>query len=335
MPLNLQSKTSYHQFDSAGMLIIPSDQSWEKRSWWKKLWDWILKRDWQPTWSDKSWMDSLGRLILAGFAYGFIPEIINAIESCYHNGKLYRHPDHNDLASRDHHSYFYIYRKYTGQPLPDFPRMRGMDLWMKSLAGNKNAIARYYFWNIPGARMGNFWLKTLRWIGNIRTELDNKEWCFVETDANDKYMTTGKRIQQNRTQWQKLWSWIIFQTIPAYPLHNKGWQLYVMPESAKKSKLKRILLKRVGKSNCLLRLLLGDETVTQEEIDNYPAMTGFRPGVYLDETCRRDIREMTPEESEFNQYEVDLVHWLWNKMKQRNLIIEMMHIDEEMDQMLE
>lgn len=28
--------------------------------------------------------------------------------------------------------------------------------------------------------------------------------------------------------------------------------------------------------------------------------SGFPWGVYLDETCRRDIRELTPEESEFN-----------------------------------
>ena len=88
-----------------------------------------------------------------------------------------------------------------------------------------------------------------------------------------------------------------------------------MPESQRKAKLKRILLQRVGKSNPMLRLLFGDTTVTQQEINNYPHMTGYRPGVYLDETCRRTIRELTAQEAEFNTYEKNLIIWLWNLKK--------------------
>ena len=34
---------------------------------------------------------------------------------------------------------------------------------------------------------------------------------------------------------------------------------------------------------------------------------------YLDETCRRDIRKLTPQEAEFNTYEKDLIIWLYQK----------------------
>ena len=67
------------------------------------------------------------------------------------------------------------------------------------------------------------------------------------------------------------------------------------------------------KRQILVRLVLGDDTVTQEEVDNFPHMTGFPSGVYLDETCRRDIRELTDKEAEFNTYEKDLIIWLWKQ----------------------
>ena len=62
-----------------------------------------------------------------------------------------------------------------------------------------------------------------------------------------------------------------------------------------------------------MRLLLGDTTVSEIAVSEYPDMTGYRPGVYLDESCRRDIREMTPEESEFNSFEKDLIKKLYNE----------------------
>jgi len=305
--LNLESRDTFYQFDEFGMCIVPSDQSWEKRSLWEKLWDWFLKRIWIPTWSNKSWRDSLGRTILCGLAYGFTPEIIAAIESCYHNGILYRHPDHDEVASRDHHSYFYIYRMYTGQELPNFPRMRGMNEWMGTLQGLKDSEWWYYFWYIPGARLGNFWLKTCRKIGKIKPERDNNWW--VQELEIISY--NGLEVKLNRTTWQKLWAWIIFQTMPAYALHVKALQIYVMPESEKREKIKSILLRRVAKRNLLVRLLLGDNTVTHQEVDDYPNITNFPAGEYFDESARRDNVEMTEQEAEFNTYERDLIIYLF------------------------
>jgi len=311
--LNLQAKTSYHIFDEYGMLLVKDDPL--------------------------SWRDSIGATVCAWIAYNRLFELSNALEDCYdpYRNILFRHQIYDEEASRDHKSYFCIYRKLNGEEIPNFGYLRGMSLWMKSISGNKHAEWWYYFWYIPGAYLGNWTLKTLRWIGNIKPERDNNWWI---SQWSEKYyvrsVTQGNVMLFHRTRWQKFWAWVIFKTIPAYSLHVKAWQIYVMPKSKKKEKLKRILLKRVGKSNLMLRLLFAPDkpqnsgdSVTQEEVDNYPHMTSFRPGVYLDETCRRNIREMTSEESSANCYERDLILYLW-KQKQKSLLIELMEEDEEL-----
>ena len=293
--LNLQSKDTFYVFDEYGMLTVKSDAL--------------------------SWRDSIGMTVCAWIAYGMPDELVYKLEFCYNSNscELYRHPAFNELSSRDHWSYFIIYRKllYNGVWFDKFikkvPRMRGMNLWMRSITGNKLAEWMYYTLYIPGAILGNWWLEFCRVVGRIGPERSNNLW--IATDDDNTY---GYYFQKTRTLWQKLWAWIIFQTIPAYPLHNKGWQLYVMRKVPKRDTLRKILLKRVGKSNILLRLLYGDDTVTQEEVDNYPHMTGFRPGVYLDESCRRHIRELTPQEAEFNAYERDLIVKLWIDFQQKD-----------------
>ncbi|GAI30414.1 unnamed protein product [marine sediment metagenome] len=59
--------------------------------------------------------------------------------------------------------------------------------------------------------------------------------------------------------------------------------------------------------------MLGDKTVTLEEVMNYPDMTGYRPGVNLRVTVR-DIRKLTDAEKAFNAYEKALLIWLYNKL---------------------
>lgn len=298
MSLNLEIKTTYHQFDSYGMLLVKDDPD--------------------------SWKDSIGRTVLAWIAYGKPKELYESLEQCLYLWKytektyryeLVRHPKHyREKSSRDHWSYFIIYRVLSdGITFKWIPRMRGMNSWMKSLTGNKLAERLYYMLYIPLARLGNVWLRICRWVGRINEEYSNNWW--IKKIPPKHIETIGEDRLSKRTKWQKLWAWIIFKTIPCYPLHNRGWQLYVMRKTPKRDTLCKILLRRVGKSNLMLRLLFGDTTVTQEEINNYPHMTNFRPGVYLDETCRRDIRELTPEEAAWNAYEKDLLVWLFNKQK--------------------
>ena len=306
--INLETKTALHYFDEFGMLVVKGDE--------------------------RSWRDSIGRTVLAWIAYGKPDELEMPIDSCMkpggHYWQLYRHPAYSEKSSRDHWSYFIIFDKLSDRSdehdlrtlIYNTPPMRGLNSWMKALTGNKRAEWWYYFWAIPGARLGNWWLRKCRKWGRIWPEEDNRVWLGSHPTQPG---VPGYLILSERTPWQKLWAWIIFTSMPAYALHNKAWQIRVMPESEKKEKLKSILLKRVGKSNIMLRLLLEPEViynsdylkssyklVTQEEVDNYPNMTGYRPGVYLDETCRRDIRKLTDEEAEFNTYEKSLIQKLYD-----------------------
>jgi hypothetical protein len=187
----------------------------------------------------------------------------------------------------------------------------GLYLWMHTLIGNKLAEYFYYLLYIPGAYIGNVWNKLIRRVGKCKPERSNEWW-------GEKYddLANGVRLQRNLTRWQKFWlhgfkfKWrgkkqTIPFLIPTYSLHVKAWQIYVLPESRRKDKLKRILLKRVGKYNYLLRLLFGDKTVTQEEVENYRHMTNWRWGVNLDESCDRHV--VFAEDIEYNALETDLL----------------------------
>jgi len=327
MPLNLNSTNTHVVFDEYGMALVKGDEL--------------------------SWRDSIGRTVLCWLAYEGPIKLLSALDDCMYfinseqRFQLYRHPEHKELSSRDHWSYYIICEKLADRDSMSFinfmnyvPRMRGLNLWMKSLAGNKRAEWWYYFWNLKFARIGNFWLKFVRKVGNISNEKSNEWWITIWDEfhapcrASKPFrIPNGSQLRHFRTPWQNFWGKVILWTIPAFALHIKAWQIYVMSKDSRKTtesdnkrekllkkrkKLQQILLKRVGKSNILVRLLLGDD-VSKQEITDYPYMTNYRPGVYLDESCRRDIREMTPEEAEFNTYEVDLIKWLYESTTENGI----------------
>jgi len=297
--LNLQSKDTFYVFDEWGMLTVKSDAL--------------------------SWRDSIGMTVCAWIAYGRPEELRLAVKKCWYlpDAKwiLYRHPKYKEEASRDHYSYALIMEKlFCGNALIyGLPRLRGMNLWMRSITGNKLAEWMYYTLYIPGARLGNVWNRLIMWIGKAGPERTNEWWIGYE----DKIHNRGTNLQIHFTKWQKFWlygprfklfgkEYHIEILVPAYPLHNKGWQLYVMRKIPKRDTLCKILLKRVEKSNILMRLLLGDTTVTEEEVNSYPPMSGYRPGVYFP-TCDRYIVKLTPKLSAWNFYEKDLIIWLYEQ----------------------
>jgi hypothetical protein len=259
-------------------------------------------------------------------AYGMPDELANLIEKClWFNHKknkwnLRRHPGAWEKSSRDHWSYFILYRRLAwshgdisyAQFIAQIPKMRGLYHWARATAGNKKHERKYYRLNIPGARIGNFVYKFLCLIGNFGPEWSNEEW--IKRDRFASNVSNGISYQNNRSKWQIIVARLIQLIVPAYSLHNKGWQLYVMPDSKKRSRLCKVLLKRVDESNPMLRLLFGDKTVTAEDVFNYPHMTGYRPGVNLRVTFRT-IRELTDAEKAANAFEKELLLWLWLKLK--------------------
>ena len=176
----------------------------------------------------------------------------------------------------------------------------------------------YYSFQIVGNWLGNGWNSFFRGVGNIKKERTNEWWAGVRYMNTDGWvLTNGHNLQVNLTKWQKFWrKWLI----PNYPQHNKGWQLYSLPNHPLKKILKKILLKRIynrgGHSNYLLRLLFGDTTVTEDEVQTYKHMTNYRWGTNLDESCRRDVYYISDYEIEFNGYEVELLHFLFYKLQE-------------------
>jgi hypothetical protein len=160
----------------------------------------------------KSWRDAIGRLMEYLYANGKFHERNEALEACCRlvDGKyvLYRHPIFweptenideltaedtqykwdkfgEELASRDHWSYFIQYKKntLTEEQFADFiskvPRMRGMNLWMKTMKGSKWGEWWFYTLFNPGAYLGNILSNLITWIGRLGPEESIHWWITV------------------------------------------------------------------------------------------------------------------------------------------------------------
>jgi hypothetical protein len=291
MTLNVICLTTYHYVDSDYMMVVQDD--------------------------DMSWRDSVGRNVLCLFAYGRNHILEAGLENCLgeKNGQLilHRHPRLRDDMSKDHWSYFIMYRYWLStytkdlKAFDDFidrvPRITGLYNWMYALTGSKYDELGYYLVQIPGAWLGSRYNNVIRFIGNIRDKGEHNEVSW------DK---TGKAIQQSLTPWQKTWRKLL---LPAYSLHNKAWQVTFMRPSVWRNILRKLLLRRLPdrSTNYLVRLLLRDDTVTQREIDNYQHMTNYRWGVNLDQTTSRHLTIIKdPKLLEYNAYEKDLLITLYD-----------------------
>ena len=258
---------SYYYFDVWGMPLIRHDPN--------------------------SWKDSIGRLMEIEYANNGLTQFNLALDDClyYDNdvAKLKRHPGHDELASRDHWSYFIQYMKNTSSPeffdefIKKVKPMRGMTLWFKALTGNKRAEWWFYTIYNLGAYVHNFLDWAIIGIGNLGPERDNNWWI---TDHN------GSMLKADRTRWERMWAWIWGKVCPFYPVQNRAWQLKFMPENPRKEKQKRIYLKRTDYGNLIVRILFGDKTITQCQVYNYPEMAGDRSGVRLNKSCDRWIFEI-------------------------------------------
>ena len=287
-----------------------------------------------------SWRDAIGRLMEYLYAHGKFHEKNEALDSCLDlvHGKyvLYRHPtfmlrnDHpegvinpdptlyqydkegEEFASRDHWSYFIQYYKNTrtDAEFTDFiskvPRMRGMNLWMKTLTGSK--WHQWWFYTIFnfGALLGNVVSNLITWIGRLGPE-ESIHW-WIELDKSSKYMNdvykkapggvpfnlsnNGTEMQKELTRWQKRWQRIWVVLTPFYPIQNRGWQLKWLPPSKRKERQKRILLRRTDRGNLIVRALFGDTHISELELQKYPETTGDASGVKLNKSCDRVIEKI-------------------------------------------
>lgn len=270
----------------------------------------------------KSWRDAIGRLMEYLYAHGKFHEKNEALESCLTliNGKyvLVRHPLFliegqnfdpaeyqydkigEELASRDHWSYFIQYMKNTrtDEEFADFiskvPRMRGMNLWMKTMTGSK--WHQWWFYTIfnPGAYLGNIVSNLITWIGRLEPEESIHWWIEKSEEPEDYYVgfNKGTVMQHNLSKWQKWWrrTWVVLT--PFYPIQNRAWQLKWLPEHKRKEWQKRILLRRTDRGNLIVRALFGDTHISHIELQKYPETTGDHSGIKLNKSCDRHITKI-------------------------------------------
>jgi len=105
-----------------------------------------------------------------------------------------------------------------------------------------------------------------------------------------------------------------------YAFHLTCWQYYTLPAGYNpitKKILRKILLNYCEKENYLLRILLGDKTVTAEEVDGYEPREGFRWQAYLDGSWPNYNGEMSQEWKDkylkYNQLDKDCLIRMWKK----------------------
>jgi len=284
MGLNLETKDTFHWVDDWGMFRIHPDHT-----------------------DGLDWKDSIGRNLMAILAYGPDPALCNGLEVCliwdYDEWKLIRHPDYVSDISKDHWSNFIMYKRWTSDDelynafIANVPRITGLYNWMYAIGGSKYDELGYYLLQIPGAYLGNMWNKFMRFWGFLN---DTKEYTEGE------WHKSGVELQQRQNGWQHLHRQLM---IPTYSLENKAWQIRFLRESWAKRWLKRVLLRRLPKpsTNYLLRILLGDTTVTQKQVDTYKHMSGWRWSVFLDQTNDRHSYILSDELIKYNAIESDLL----------------------------
>ena len=107
---------------------------------------------------------------------------------------------------------------------------------------------------------------------------------------------------------------------PGFGFHLSCWEIYTLPRGYNPLLRKlytKLMLSYCEKDNYLCRLLLGDKTVTAEEIEEYKPREGFRWQAYLDGSWPNYNGEMSQEWKDknlkWNQMDKDCLITIWKK----------------------
>jgi hypothetical protein len=271
-----------------------------------------------------SWKDSMGRTFEAWLIYGRHAALGRAMDNCLRriddHWVLDRHPNYRIPTSRDHWSYYIQYKRRVNDDedfakfIKDVPRMRGLTYWMKAATKSKLYQFLYYALYIPLELLGNWWNRFWRFVGHIKPERSHEEW-----------EERGLEIQLGISKWT---DWVRRNPlIPAYSMYNKVLQIYILPDCMAKKVLQRILRGRTGKYNYFIRVMLGDKKVTLKDVLTYQHRTGWRWGVNLDESCRRDVKIIrNPALIASNALETDILITMFYELRKIDLQLDELEI---------
>ena len=277
----------------------------------------------KPMWGeDHGERDSISRTAAAYKAWGD-EKLIYAIRSCFiisldrrgYYWESYRHPNNkDDDMSRDHVFAALLAEKHAGNKdtLKEYAKYLRYRIskkfwftpdlwaWMKMIAGKwwwapVYYVATYFMLAVVYVP----WNKLLYWIAPFSPEKHQFEWDTLsvnEATPRQAYLRT------------KLY--------PAYTLTQLAWQLYVLKGNVFTRGLQRLALSITGRTNYLVRLLLGANDVKEIDIRGYRMMTGDRFGTTLNEACRRHVEIIKDGKwCEANRLDEDLLKKIWNERK--------------------
>lgn len=188
-------------------------------------------------------------------------------------------------------------------------------LWSKSLKGNKFALWLYLVLELL---MTNLIYIPVRKLGYKLTgwkpEVDQDEWGW--TNDIDPWGQSEEwkhdHLLQSQPKWKQTISRIVF---PSYAILFGAHQLYVTPNTFPKlkAKLQKSLLKMVGETNYVQRMLLGEKNIPREKIESYRTMYGGRWSGHLNGRNDRHMAIMTDGKFTINLIDEDLVKSLYNQ----------------------
>ncbi|MFW5847930.1 MAG: hypothetical protein ACOCVF_03355, partial [bacterium] len=112
---------------------------------------------------------------------------------------------------------------------------------------------------------------------------------------------------KNKVYWVK-------KLYPVYALHQKSWELRLIGDGPIIKLLRRIYLSATGKTNYVIRILLGDDkNVSEKDVIEYKSMVGERWSTSLEPYINdRDLRiNDNKEQIKYNQLDVDYLKKLY------------------------
>ena len=134
---------------------------------------------------------------------------------------------------------------------------------------------------------------------------------------NDDY--TSRYHYDKRDSWNSFQKTLYRSYYFGYAFHLACWQYYTLPKDYNpilKRILRRIMIGYCEEQNFLCRILLGDKTVTWEQVESYVPKEGFRWQAYLDGSWANYHNEKSEEWKKtylkHNQMDRDILIRMWN-----------------------
>ena len=261
--------------------------------------------------------DCIGRSLRAYFTYKD-RKLVDAVTGLWvvEDDKLRgkRHPKNDKAMSRDHYkntavmmkldgrtSFLSAMKIFTPYVISKMARYRlSLRCWIHALNGSKIGLWGFYAIETLIVKLlyrpiGKFVLK------RFSEEVDQEEWILVRL--------------QDQSRFKRLLAKIL---LPQYAILQMGWQLYVLPDSWRKERLKRLYHPLIGKTNYATRLLFGMDVTVWEVLRYSESMMGGRWSGYLNELNDRNMR-INPKQDDCNRLDVDFLKALYNERLEGNI----------------